>query len=249
MRKRPLPLMGLLAVVSGAGCGEGRGGSSASGPADSPDLYQVLEAAVQYLLDDYDREDLRLLEKYGRTGVREGFSEFEPRYAISFVSFSGGVPRPDPFPAQEEVLIYDDEEKEVDRLYAMEEYDPLMEGATTAWDVLAKAMRTTEAWEYDPVGEMIGATDPPPHENTMILRLMNLHDDGFLAGGAGDGVYYVYIQMRAPWHWLAPWKWTPEEGSWIRSDVWVGHSLKVERRENGWRITRTEDPEVIFKEH
>ena len=248
-KRRRLFVRSVVLAVFGAGCMDENGGFNASGRMASPELYQVLEASVQYLLDDYDKEDARLLKRHGRTGVRADFPGSEPRYAVSFVPFSGGVPRPDPFPGREGFAIYDDEGKQVRYVHPIPPSDFLDAGAVSAWDELGAAMRTTEAWQYDPLGDMIAISEPPPDDNAMILTLGNLQDEGLYAGEAGDGVYYVAIRTRPPWHWLAPWKFTPDEGSWTRSELWVDNHLRVERTEDGWRITRPQDSDVVFREH
>ena len=233
--KKPLITLATLAVF-GTGC------LSEDGSEDILELeasnveeaYAVLEAAVQYLLDDYDRADARLLATHGPTGVRASVPETP--YAIAFVPFKGGPPRPPTQPAQKEVIFRDPDGTESGRIHATEPYDPLMPGTVEAWDALAKVMRTTEAWEYSPWDRPKGRTNPRPDQHTMILRVADLMDDGRLHSGVkDDGVYYLFIEAKKPWEW----HWS---GKWMRPLRWEGHHLTVSRIDDGWRVSRPQRP-------
>ena len=106
-----------------------------------------------------------------------------------------------------------------------------------AWDALAAAMRTTEAWEYSPWGELRGISDPPPDPHSMILRVGTLKDRGLYAGVDGDRIYSVSVHVRTPWGWV--------KENWVRPWWWESHSLRVERDGDGWKVTRMQRPVAL----
>ena len=234
--------LGVSMAVGCPGADEGTDTMDIAG-ANDMEAYDMLATAVGHLLEDYEREDARLLAAHGRTGERAAFPDPEPPHDLAFIPFAGGMPRQAPQPSREEMVLRDGEGKVVDRIPAREARDPLIPGSVEAWDALAAAMRTTEAWEYSPPGWRVRASDPPPDPHTMILRLDNLEDrdpgypgpgdPGLYAGVEGDGVHYTIIASRPPWFWFP--KSVRSEGRWVRSEVWLTHFLRVERADGGWR--------------
>ena len=172
------------------------------------EIHGAMRAAVDWLISDFEKADEIALREHPREGVK-----IEGKWMVGFTPFGEGtgfIVHPPPG----EVV-----------------FSP---GAEEAWRSISDALKTTEAWaDYLPPLHTT-ATDPPPGEHSMTIRMVRF-------AKTEDGSYRGQFLVRPPW--------SLRNGHWNRPKHFHSHGVFVREEDGAWSVIRPRRPTMLRVPH